>query len=51
MVIGRGDPTLGGGLPHVLGDALLAVVDGHDAAERDPHEPLTPSNDKIISLP
>ena len=37
MVIGDGDPALGGGLEHVLGDTLLPVVDGHRAVEGDAH--------------
>lgn len=36
MVIGHGDPALGGGLQAVLRDALLAVVDGDGAVQRDP---------------
>ena len=37
MMSGDGDPALGRGLEHVLGHALLAVVDGHGAVEGDPH--------------
>ena len=42
MVIGHGDPPLGGGLQAVLRDALLTVVDGHGAVEGDPHPDRAP---------
>ena len=42
MVSGDGDPALDRGLEHMLGHALLAVVDGDGALQSDPDPDGTP---------
>src|SRR5215510_6678260 len=45
VMIGDGHPALGGRLEDELRDALLAVVDGDGAVERDPHPHGLPGQD------